>query len=76
MMLKAICDAEDPRLFELYRTRYNQEDLYVSYVRGSTLKNWYDGRFGSGRFWHLKVNRKPEDENTGLVGFQEVSIYT
>ena len=38
------------------------------------MRNHYDGRFGSGRFWHLKSNRKPEDER-GLVGTQEQSIY-
>ena len=26
------------------------------------MRNHYDGRFGSGRFWHLKSNRRPEDE--------------
>ena len=26
MILKAICDREDPRLFELFRSRFNQED--------------------------------------------------
>ena len=27
MILKAICDREDPRYFELMRPRYNQEDF-------------------------------------------------
>ncbi len=27
MILKAICDREDPRFFDLFRNRYNQEDL-------------------------------------------------
>ena len=34
------------------------------------MKNYYDGRFGSSRFYHLKSNKKAEDEN-GMVGFQE-----
>jgi hypothetical protein len=46
----------------------------VSYVKGTTMKNYYDGRFGGGRFWNLKSNRLPEDEN-GLVSFQEQSTY-
>ena len=74
MILRAICDYSDPAKFELFRTRYNQEDHFVSYYRGTTMRNHYDGRFGSGRFWHLKSNRKPEDEK-GLVGSNEVSIY-
>ena len=74
MILKAICDFEDPALFELFRSRYNQEDFYVSYYRGSTMKNFYDGRIGAGRFFQLKNNRRPEDED-GLVGYGEVSHY-
>jgi hypothetical protein len=27
MILKAICDFEDPRLFDLFRARYTQEDF-------------------------------------------------
>lgn len=38
------------------------------------MGNYYDGRFGSSRFWNLKSYRRPEDEN-GLVGFNEVSTY-
>jgi hypothetical protein len=45
----------------------------VSYYRGSTFKNFYDGRFGTSRFWEFKTMRRPEDEN-GLVGFNEQSI--
>ena len=26
MIIKAICDIEDPSMFEVVRTRYNQED--------------------------------------------------
>ena len=70
MILKAICDYSDSDLWNLMRARYNQEDMFVSYVRGTTMRNHYDGRFGSSRFWHLKSNRKPEDER-GLVGTQE-----
>ena len=42
----------------------------MSYYKGNTMKNYYDGRFGSSRFYHLKSNKKAEDEN-GMVGFQE-----
>ena len=27
MILKAVCDSENPELFDLYRSRYNQEDV-------------------------------------------------
>ena len=74
MILRAICDHSDPAMFDLMRSRYHQEDHFVSYYRGATMRNHYDGRFGSGRFWHLKANRVPEDER-GLVGTQEQSIY-
>ena len=46
MILKAICDRADPRMFDLFRARYNQEDLFVSYYQGSTMKNYYDGKMG------------------------------
>ena len=74
MILKAICDRENPALFDLYRARYNQEDIFVSYTRGASMKHFYDGRYGSGRYFHMKAWRKPEDENY-LVGTQEVSHY-
>ena len=74
MILKAICDTENPELFELYRARFNQEDFFVSYVRGSTTKNYYDGRYGSSRWWDIHTQRKPEDEKY-LVGFQEQSMH-
>jgi hypothetical protein len=67
MILKAICDRSDPRMFDLFRNRYNQEDLFVSYYIGSTMRNYYDGRMGRSRFWQMKANRTPEDEK-GLVG--------
>jgi hypothetical protein len=38
------------------------------------MREFYDGRFGSARWWHLKSNRRPEDEK-GLVGFHEVTSY-
>ena len=68
MILKAICDSENPELFELYRSRYNQEDIFVSYTKGNSYKNYYDGRFGTSRFLNIKYYRRPEDENY-LVGF-------
>ena len=74
MILKAVCDYTDPRSFELFRSRYNQEDHFLSYYRGSTMRNHYDGRYGSGRYAHMKGQRTPED-NRGLVGFQEQSTY-
>ena len=46
----------------------------VSYYKGATSKNHYDGRFTGGRFMNLKSDRRPEDED-GLVGAQEVSHY-
>lgn len=49
--------------------------LSISYYIGSTMKNYYDGRFGGQRFWNLKTNRRPEDE-TGLVAGGEQSIFT
>ena len=51
MILKAVCDYEDPAYFDLLRSRYNQEDFYVSFVNGSTMKNYYDGKIGPGRFF-------------------------
>ena len=74
MVLKAICDYADPRMFDFIRNRFNQEDIFVSYVRGTTGRQWYDGRFGNNRFFHLKSDRTPEDAK-GLVNFQETSIY-
>ena len=74
MIMKAVCDQSNPEMFELFRSRYNQEDFFLSYTRGVTMKNYYDGRYGSERYIHLKSNRVPEDER-GLVGFQEVSTY-
>jgi hypothetical protein len=38
------------------------------------MRNYYDGRFGGGRFWNFKAYKRPEDEK-GLVGFGEQSIY-
>ena len=74
MILRAVCDYSDPRMFALFRSRYNQEDHFVSYYHGTSMKSHYDGRFGSGRFWHTKSNRKPEDEKN-LVGLQDVTTY-
>ena len=74
MILNAICDRTDPRLFELFRSRYNQEDLFLSYYIGSTMRNYYDGKVGKSRFFQMKANRVPEDER-GLVSGGEVSIY-
>eukprot|EP00352_Strombidinopsis_acuminata_P008421 CAMPEP_0176361332 /NCGR_PEP_ID=MMETSP0126-20121128/17674_1 /TAXON_ID=141414 ORGANISM="Strombidinopsis acuminatum, Strain SPMC142" /NCGR_SAMPLE_ID=MMETSP0126 /ASSEMBLY_ACC=CAM_ASM_000229 /LENGTH=89 /DNA_ID=CAMNT_0017716847 /DNA_START=323 /DNA_END=592 /DNA_ORIENTATION=- len=74
MILKAVCDYVDPECFEHYRARYHQEDHFVSYYRGTTMRNHYDGRYGGGRFWNMKSDRRPEDER-GLVGLQEQSIY-
>jgi len=74
MILKAICDREDPRLFDLFRSRYNQEDMFVSYYTGTTMKNFYDGKVGRSRFFSMKANRLPEDER-GLVAGNEQSIY-
>ena len=55
-------------MFDLFRSRYNQEDFFVSYCRGSTMKGFYDGRYGGERYVALKSNRIPEDER-GLVGY-------
>ena len=75
MILRAVCDYTDPALFDLFRNRYNQEDFFISYYKGSSLKNHYDGRYGAGRFWGaIKTLRRPEDEK-GLVGLQETSIH-
>ncbi len=74
MILKAVCDHTNPEMFDLFRSRYNQEDFFLSYQKGSTMKHYYDGRYGGERFLHLKSNRRPEDER-GLVGYQEVSTY-
>tara|TARA_B110000503_G_C6766499_1_gene257633 strand:- start:156 stop:422 length:267 start_codon:yes stop_codon:yes gene_type:complete len=74
MILKAICDYNDPAMFEFFRKRYNADDVFQLAAKGSPLRHGYDGRFGIGRYWNLKTNRRPEDED-GLVGFQEVSHY-
>lgn len=45
--------------------------ISLSYYKGSTMKNYYDGRYGgTTRFWNQKSYRRPEDEQ-GLVGYQE-----
>ena len=72
MILKAICDYKDERLFHFLRKRYNHDDILVAAVKGSPLRHGYDGRFGVGRYWSVKAFRRPEDED-GLVGFQEVT---
>ena len=75
MILKACCDqSETPDAWDLLRSRYNQEDTFLSYYRGTTMRNHYDGRFGTARMFNIKSNRRPEDER-GLVGAQEVSTY-
>mmetsp|Transcript_31108 Transcript_31108/g.30563 ORF Transcript_31108/g.30563 Transcript_31108/m.30563 type:complete len:162 (-) Transcript_31108:31-516(-) len=75
MILKAVCDYEDPRMFDLFRSRYNQEDFFLSYYRGTTFRHYMDGRINPTRFFYLKANRVAEDEN-GLVGFNEQSTWT
>ena len=70
MILKAICDSDGPEMFEAYRQRYRQEDIFVSYFKGTTMRTHMDGQVSSGRFFDLKSNRLPQDENN-LVGFQE-----
>ena len=55
MILKAICDYKDPRFFEFYRKRYNQDDIYVSFVNGATGRHGYDGRYGTGRYWNVRA---------------------
>ena len=74
MILKAICDYNDPQMFEFFRKRYNADDVFSLAAKGSPLRHGYDGRFGVGRYWNIKTQRRPEDED-GLVGFQEVSHY-
>ena len=74
MILKAVCESESPALFEIYRNRYNQEDIFVSFYRGSNNKVGQDGRFGTEWFFYIKTWRWPEEEN-GLVNKQEVSHY-
>merc|ERR1711924_372938 len=59
MILRAVCDYSSPDMFNLMRARWNQEDTFVSYYRGTTMRNHYDGRFSSSRFWSVKSNRKP-----------------
>ena len=69
MILKAICDYKDPRVFDFLRERYNQDDVFSTFVRGGLGRNGYDGRFGNSRYFSsVKAFRKPEDED-GLVGF-------
>jgi hypothetical protein len=55
--------------------KFVNESFSISYYAGTTMKNYYDGRFGGQRFWNLKTNRRPEDEQ-GLVGSGEQSIFT
>ena len=74
MILKAICDSKDSRHLEFLRKRWNADDVFITAVKGASLRSGYDGRFGTSRYWNIKSNRKPEDEE-GLVGFQEVSHY-
>ncbi len=74
MILKAMCDYHDSKLFEFFRTRYSQNDIYVDAVRGVSGRHGYDGRFGIGRYWNVKSYRRPEDED-GLVSFQQQSHY-
>ena len=74
MILKAISDYKDPRIFEEFRHRYNQEDVMSMVEHGSPLRHGYDQRFGVGRWMYCKSFRRPEDED-GLVGYQEVSHY-
>ena len=74
MILKAICDYKDPKMFEFFRSRYNQEDTLNTVANGSPMRHGYDGRFGVGRYMYCKSFRRPEDED-GLVGYQEVSHY-
>ena len=73
MILKAICDARGPEFFEHFRQRYNQNDFYSSHVNGN-IKNGYDGRYATSRYWNIKSFRRSEDDE-GLVGLQEVSHY-
>ena len=75
MILKAICDSENPAYFEALRKRFNQEDFFQSYSKGSTNRDGDDGRFTTSRWWDMNTYRKPEDENY-LVGFQEQSNYS
>lgn len=75
MIIKAVCDYEDPRYFDLYRSRYNQEDFFLSYYKGCTFRHYMDGRMSCTRFWDIKNMKRAEDEN-GLVGFNEQSIWT
>ena len=75
MILKAICDYTDPKVFEFFRARYNQNDFYQDHVRGASARHGYDGRFGNGRYWNIKNFRRPEHME-GLVGFQEQAIYS
>ena len=45
MILKAICDINDPRALELYRKLYEQEDFYLSYAGSHTNRSGPDGFF-------------------------------
>jgi len=44
IILKEIWDRKDPRIFEIFRSCYNQEESFVSYYIGSTLRNYYGGK--------------------------------
>ena len=53
MILKAVCDqSETPDAWDILRSRYNQEDTFLSYYRGTTMRNHYDGRFGTARMFN------------------------
>ena len=75
MILKAICDYNDPRYIEFLRKRYHADDIFVSPITGSSLRHGYDGRFFTARYFSAKAFRRPEDED-GLVGFSEQTKYT
>ena len=75
MILRAICDYSDPALWNLMRSRYNQEDTFLSYYRGTTIRAHYDGRFGSGLSGISNSIGNLSEDDKNLVGAQEVSIY-
>ena len=68
MILKTICDISKPGSFDFMRERYYQKDVFEPTVKGANLRHGYDGRFGTSRYWNIKSQRRPEDED-GLVGF-------
>ncbi len=74
MILKALCDSENPELFEVMRNWYNQEDIFISFYWGALSKFSNDQWFGTERLFYIKNWRRPEDEH-GLVGKQDVSHY-